>query len=77
VSLGRLTVGPLPERRANYPIEVTTECRVDGTVAVEAYDAHSGVALSQVFGSEEGGAGSALALQRTLVETTLINNLIQ
>jgi molecular chaperone DnaK len=77
LSLGRLTVGPLPPSRANHPVEVTTECRADGTVSVEAYDAHTGVALAQVFGTEDQGGGASLALQKTLVDATLINNLIQ
>jgi molecular chaperone DnaK len=77
VPLGRLNVGPLPPVRANHPIEVTTECRADGTVAVEAYDAHTGATLAQVFGTDDQDGAASLALQKTLVDATLINNLIQ
>jgi len=76
VPLGRLNVGPLPPARVNHPIEVTTECRADGTVAVEAYDAHTGATLAQVFGAEDQHGAASLALQKTLVDATLINNLI-
>ncbi len=76
VSLGRLTVGPLSAPRANYPIEVTTEYREDGTVAVQAYDAQTGVELEQVFGRDDGSGTGHLATQRSLVRSTVINNVI-
>jgi molecular chaperone DnaK len=77
IGLGRLTIGPLDAPRANYPIEVTTDYRVDGTVAVEAYDAQTGVELQQVFGGDAEGGHVNLALQKSLVDGTLINNVIQ
>ncbi len=76
IGLGRLTVGPLDAPRANYPIEVTTEYREDGTVAVQAYDAQTGVELEQVFGRDESGGAGYLAAQRSLVRATVINNVI-
>ncbi len=75
VSLGQLVVGPLPSPRQNYPIEVTVECREDGTVAVQAYDAQTGVELQQVFGQRDDGGLAHLATQRALVRSTFINNL--
>lgn len=75
VSIGHLTVGPLPSPRTNYPIEVTLENREDGTVSVTAYDAQTGVELSQVFGRETDGGHQSLAAQRALVRSTFINNL--
>lgn len=74
-SLGQLTVGPLPSPRINYPIEVTVESREDGTVAVQAYDANTGVELNQVFGSEDESGLGHLTAQRSLVRSTFINNL--
>jgi molecular chaperone DnaK len=76
VGLGHLVVGPLNAPRQNYPVEVTTEYRVDGTVAVEAYDAQTGMELAAVFGGDSEGGGANLALQKALVDSTLINNII-
>jgi molecular chaperone DnaK len=74
--LGHLVVGPLAAARANHPVEVTTEYRVDGTVSVEAYDAQSGVELAAVFGGDAEGSASSLAVQKALVDATVINNVI-
>ena len=69
-------IGPLNAPRPNYAVEVTTEYREDGTVAVQAYDAQTGVELEHVFGRQgEDGAGH-LASQRSLVRNTVINGLI-
>jgi len=76
VPLGHLVVGPLNAARQNYPVEVTTEYRVDGTVAVEAYDAQTGTELAAVFGGDSEAGGANLALQKALVDSTLINNVI-
>jgi molecular chaperone DnaK (HSP70) len=76
MGLGHLVVGPLNATRQNYPIEVTTEYRVDGTIAVEAYDAQTGMELAAVFGGDSDGGASSLALQKALVDATVINNII-
>ncbi len=76
MSLGHLVVGPLEAPRPNYPVEVTTEYRVDGTVSLEAYDAQTGVELAAVFGGDGEGGGANLALQKALVDSTVINNVI-
>ena len=73
ISLGTLTVGPLPSPRLNYPIEVTVENREDGTVAVQAFDADTGVELQQVFGRDTGGGFTHLAAQRAIVRSIPIN----
>ena len=75
VGLGQLVVGPLCAPRANYPVEVTTDYRVDGTIAVEAYDAQTGVELAAVFGGDVAGS-AGLAPQKALVDSTVINNVI-
>jgi molecular chaperone DnaK len=72
--LGRLVVGPLPRPRLNYPVEVTIEARLDGTIAVTAYDAETGIELAQVFSRHDDEAGG-LALQHALVRGTAVNNL--
>jgi molecular chaperone DnaK (HSP70) len=77
VSLGQLVVGPLVAPRANYPIEVTTEYREDGTVMLQAYDAQSGVELEQVFGRDGAHGGSTLAAQRGLVRGVTVNGVSQ
>jgi molecular chaperone DnaK (HSP70) len=76
IGLGRLVIGPLAAARANYPIEVTTDYREDGTVAVQAYDAQTGVELQQEFGRESADGVAHLASQRALVRATVINNVI-
>jgi molecular chaperone DnaK len=75
VSIGQLVVGPLPSPRRNYAIEVTVENREDSTISVQAYDANTGVELSQVFGRQEARGPENLAAQRALVRSTFINNL--
>jgi len=69
-------VGPLGAPRQNYPVELTTEYRVDGTIAAEAYDAQTGMELAAVFGGDEEGGTANLALQKALVDATVINNII-
>ena len=76
IPLGQLVIGPLAAARANYPIEVTTEYREDGTVAVQAYDAQTGVELQQEFGRDSADGTAHLASQRALVRATVINNVI-
>jgi len=74
--LGQLVVGPLNAPRPNYPVEVGVDYRVDGTVAVQAYDAQTGVELDQVFGGDGSGTGSTLAAQKGLVDSVVINSTI-
>jgi molecular chaperone DnaK len=75
VSLGQLSVGPLPSPRQNYPIEVTVENLEDGTIKVQAWDAQTGVELQQTFGRDGAQGFGHLAMQRALVRSTVINNL--
>ncbi len=72
ISLGQLVVGPLPSPRQNYPIEVTVENLEDGTVAVQAFDAETGVELSQVFACDGDNGLARLATQRALVRSTFM-----
>jgi molecular chaperone DnaK (HSP70) len=74
--LGRLVVGPLDAPRPNYPVEVTVDYRIDGTVGVQAYDAQTGMELEQVFGEEGSGGAAALASQKALVDSIVINSVI-
>ncbi len=75
ISLGQMVVGPLPSPQVNYPIEVSIENLEDGTVAVGAYDAQTGIELSQVFGREGQDGLAHLGTQRALVRNTVINQL--
>ena len=65
----------MAEAGARY-IEVTTEYREDGTVAVQAYDAQTGVELQHEFGRDSADGTAHLASQRGLVRSTVINNVI-
>ena len=76
VGLGQLVVGPLNAPRPNYAVEVTTEYREDGTIAVQAYDGQTGIELEQVFGKMGDDGTGYLAAQRSLVRSTTINNVI-
>jgi molecular chaperone DnaK len=74
ISLGEMVIGPLPLPRQGYPIQVTIECREDGTVSVRAYDAESGVELAREFGGERSQGAGFLAAQRALVRSLPINH---
>lgn len=76
IGLGQLVVGPLNAPRPNYAVEVTTEYKEDGTIAVQAYDAQTGVELEQLFGRAGDDGTAHLAAQRSLVRNTIINNVI-
>jgi molecular chaperone DnaK len=75
VTLGQLTVGPIASPRVNYPIDIALENREDGTIAVQAYDPQTGVEIAHVIERDREDPVSYLAPQRTLVRSTLINNL--
>lgn len=74
VNIGELVVGPLPSAGINYPVEVTVENTVNGTVRIEAYDPNTGIELQQEFGAS-GGSNLNLNAQKMLVKSTFINNL--
>ncbi len=70
VPLGRLVIGPLAAPRANYPIELEVDYRVDGTVGVHARDAESGIELRHTFGGDPSGDVAYLSAQRALLAQT-------
>jgi len=72
VSLGQLKVGPLPNPRPNYPIDVEVDYHEDGTVAVVATDPSTGTELQQSFGGAAGDDIEYLSHQRDLLHTVLI-----
>ena len=74
VNIGEMIIGPLQNPTLNYPVEITVENLVDGTVKVEAYDPGTGIELEQVFGKDIGVGGSHLLAQKNLVRSTLISN---
>ncbi len=72
VGLGQLTVGPLPNPRANYPIDVEVDYHEDGTVNVVATDPSSGTELQQSYGGAAGDDIEYLSNQRDLLHSVLI-----
>lgn len=72
-SLGQLIVGPFTTPRLNRCVELTIEYRDDGTVSAQAFDAETGLELSQQFSRAGGDTVAKLAVQRALVRSTLIN----
>lgn len=74
IHIGELIVGPLSQSGVNYPVEVTVDNTVNGTVRIEAYDPNTGVELQQEFGASSDG-GLNLNAQKMLVKSTFINNL--
>ena len=72
MSLGQLKVGPIPNPRPNYPIDVEVDYHEDGTVTVVATDASTGTELQQSFGGASGSEIEYLSNQRDLLQTVLI-----
>lgn len=72
VSLGNLTVGPLRNPRAGYPIGVRIDYREDGTVHVVASDASSGAELQQSFGGDPEGDVEYYVAQRKQLQSILM-----
>jgi molecular chaperone DnaK len=72
--VGTLNIGPIPNPKANYPIEVTLENTEDGIIQIVAYDPTTGIELEQTFGSED-GEDNYLTKQKRLVDKTLINTI--
>jgi len=72
VSLGQLQVGPLPDPRPNYPIDVEVDYHEDGTVTVVATDASTGKELQQSFGGASGDDIEYLSSQREHLQSVLI-----
>lgn len=72
VSLGNLTVGPLRNPRAGYPIGVRIDYREDGTVHVIASDANTGAELEQSFGGDPEGGVEYFVAQRKQLQSILM-----
>lgn len=72
-TIGELVVGPLPNPRANYPIDVSIHYTEDGTIRISAYDPETGVELEKTFGQEKAEELNLLK-QRQLIQQTQINN---
>lgn len=72
VGLGNLTVGPLRNPRAGYPIGVRIDYREDGTVHVVASDANTGAELQQSFGGDPSGDVQYLVAQRKQLQSILM-----
>ncbi len=72
--LGEVVVGPFLSPRRNYPMDVTVECKEDGTVSIRAYDAETGAELSHVFSRSGFDAIARLASQRLQVRGMVLNS---
>ena len=75
IDVGQIVIGPLAAPRLNYPVEVTVEYKEDGTVRMLAYDAETGLELSQTFVRDEADSVGRLASQRQMVRSVLINSM--
>ena len=74
INLGKLKIDLDPDTTQNYPVEVTVENNINGTVNVRAFDPRSGRELKQSFGIEN-RESSYLFSQKALVNNIRINNL--
>jgi molecular chaperone DnaK len=72
--IGTLNIGPLPNPKANYAIEVTIENTEDGTIQITAFDPMTGYELEKTFNSGDDD-GNYITKQKRLVDRTLINNI--
>lgn len=72
VSIGNLTVGPLTNPRAGYPIGVRIDYRENGTVHVIASDANTGMELEQSFGGDSAGDVEYFVAQRKQLQSILM-----
>jgi len=75
ISLGNMVITLTPGIARNYPIEVTVESNINGTISVRAFNPHTGEELKQTFG-REGIESNYLYTQRALVNNITINNLL-
>ena len=73
IGLGQLVVGPLREPKLNYPIEVSIECKEDGTIEVSASDTATGAEIQHSFAREEDTYIARLATQRALIRSMSLN----
>ena len=73
INVGSMVIGPIPNPRANYAVEVTVENTEDGTIAVSAFDPNTGIELEQSFGISD-GADNYLFAQKKILDKTIINN---
>lgn len=74
IDIGTVTIGPIPNPRMNYAVEVTLAYTEDGVIRISAFDPNTGVELEQEFGSSAGD-DNMLLQQRKMVKGININNL--
>ncbi len=75
VLIGELVIGPIENPQVNYPIEVTVENLLDGTVQIEAFDPNTGVELNKTFGEDTQVGSTTLPQQKMLIRDAVINML--
>ena len=75
VDIGELVIGPIPNPRLNYAVDITISNGEDGLIKVDAFDPNTGVELNKTFGRDSEDNAAKLGAQRILVRNTFINNL--
>ncbi|MEI6765324.1 MAG: Hsp70 family protein [Bacteroidota bacterium] len=75
ISLGNMVILLNRGTERNYPIEVTIENTINGTVNVKAFDPQTGQQLNQTFGMH-GAESNYLYTQKALVNNITINCLV-
>ncbi len=74
ISMGRLKIDLEAALIQNYPVEVSIEYSLNGTVHVNAFDPQSGRELRQSFGSDH-SESNYLVTQKAMISNTKINNI--
>lgn len=72
--IGTVTIGPIPQPRMNYAVEVTLSYTDDGVIKISAFDPNTGIELEQEFGSAASD-DNLLLQQRRMVKSININTL--
>jgi molecular chaperone DnaK (HSP70) len=75
VDIGELVIGPIPNPRINYAVDITVTNGEDGLIKIDAFDPNTGVELNKTFGKDNQDSSAKLGAQRLLVRNTFINNL--
>ena len=73
-NVGVLQVGPIPNPRANYMMEVQIENTTNGTIEVNAYDPQTGNQVKHTFTNRTEESVFMLQ-QKALVQGILVNNI--
>ncbi len=73
--LGIIQIGPIQYPKANYMVEVFVENTLNGTIEITAYDPQTGEEIKQSF-TNHPEESLIMLKQKSLVESTIINNIV-